>query len=452
MGRIVVLVAALGGIVAVAEAGERDQRPNFLVLLADDLRADALGAFGGTVIRTPRLDRLAAEGIAFEAAHIMGGMHGAICVPSRAMLLTGRSLFGLDESMRGVETWPAKLRAAGYATHATGKWHNGREALAAIFPGARAVMMGGMVQTQFEVSLVDVGAGGALVNQRLEWRHTSEVFADEAIRFLDERAGRKGPWALYVAFTAPHDPREAPEAFLNAYPPESMPLPANFLPKHPFDLGERNIRDELLARTPRTEAAIRQHWANYAAIVAHLDEQVGRILDRLERNRQAGETIVVFAGDNGLALGSHGLMGKQNVYEHSVRVPLIVRGPGVVAGGRSKALCYLMDLAPTVSELAGVEPPAGSVGQSLVPVLRDPSRPHREALLVAYRDLMRGVSDGQWKLIENRPSGRWQLFNLASDPDETRNLVNDPSQAQRVAELRQTLRKLQREFGDSGKP
>lgn len=440
------LMGWLAGVARGAEA----PRPNVLILLADDLRADVLGAYGGRVIATPNLDRLAAGGVTFRGAHVMGGTHGAICVPSRAMLLTGRPLFGLDEEMKGLGTWPALLRDAGYATHATGKWHNGPEALASIFPGARAVMLGGMVDSQFVVPLVDVGPDGRMVHDRVERRHTSEIFADEAIRFLDERAGREGPWALYVAFTAPHDPREAPEAYRAAYRPEAMPLPASYLPEHPFDNGELRVRDERLEAWPRTKDAIRRHWADYAAIIAHLDAQVGRILDRLETNGQAAETVVVFAGDNGLALGSHGLMGKQNLYEHSMRVPLIVRGPSVAAGERSDALCYLLDLAPTLCELTGVEPPSGSVGRSLAPVLRDPSRPHREALLLAYRGLMRGVRDERWKLIEYPPSGRWQLFDLASDPDEARDLAADPRQAERVAALRARMRTLQGEFGDRG--
>ncbi|GIW86463.1 MAG: choline-sulfatase [Isosphaeraceae bacterium] len=448
MGWFLIVAVVLAGESPGSVTSDSVPRPNLLVLLADDLRADVLGPYGGVVVRTPNLDRLAKDGVVFRRAYVMGGMHGAICVPSRAMLLTGRALFGLDESMHGLETWPAALRSAGYTTHATGKWHNGPKALAEVFPEARAVMLGGMVVTQFEVPLVDLGPGGRLVNERLEGRHTSEVFADEAIRFLDAQAGREEPWALYVAFTAPHDPREAPEAFRQSYPPERMPLPVNVLPQHPFDNGELRVRDELLERKPRSREALRRHWADYAAVISHLDAQVGRILDRLERIGQASRTLVVFAGDNGLALGSHGLMGKQNLYEHSVRVPLIVRGPGVAAGGKSDALCYLMDLAPTVWEWGGMNPPAGLAGQSLVPVLGDPSRPHRSGLLFAYRDLMRAVSDGRWKLIVYGPSGRWQLFDLASDPDEQRDLADDPSQAERVTALRALMRRLQVELGD----
>ncbi len=424
-------------------------RPNILFLFADDMRPDGAACAGSPYIKTPRIDRLASHSLVFTQAHIMGGLQGAVCVPSRAMMLSGRSLFQVDEQLRDVPTWPMQLREAGYVTHATGKWHNGAPAAAASFPSARSLFLGGMVQSQVSVPLVDMQPDGKPGTKRVEERHSSEVFADEAVRFLEGRKDATSPWALYVAFTAPHDPRDAPDAYRSLYQADSVPLPPNYLPEHPFDNGEMKIRDEQLETWPRTPEAIRRHLADYGAIISHLDNQVGRILDALDAIGQADNTVVVFAADNGLAIGSHGLMGKQNLYEHSMGVPLVVRGPGVPAAQRTDALCYILDLAPTFCEIAGTPAPAGSIGKSLIPVLKSPDTRHRDILLFAYRHLMRGVRDDRWKAIWYPPLKRWQLFDLQADPHEKQDLAADPAHAARLATLQQKLAELRVEFGDT---
>lgn len=431
-----------------AEATAAADRPNILFLFADDMRPDATAALGSAYIKTPNLDRLASQAVVFRRAHIMGGLQGAVCVPSRAMMLSGRSLFQVDEQLKDTPTWPMQLRSVGYDTHATGKWHNGAPAAAASFPTARSIFLGGMVQNQFEVPIVDFQTFGKPTPRRVEKRHTSEVFADEAIRFLNTRKPDGSPWALYVAFTAPHDPRDAPEDFRTLYNPNEVPLPPNYLPEHPFDNGEMKIRDEQIETWPRTPEAIRRHLADYGAIISHLDFQVGRILEKLEQTGQAANTVVVFAADNGLAIGSHGLMGKQNTYEHSMGVPLMVKGNGFAAGSHTDALCYILDLAPTFCELAGVSAPEGSIGRSLVPVLKAPETGLRDELLFAYRHLMRGIRDDRWKANWYPPLGRWQLFDLREDPFETRDLSQETAHADRLASMRQRLEKLRAEFGD----
>ena len=158
------------------------------------------------------------------------------------------------------------------------------------------------------------------------------------------------------------------------YDPEAVDLPPNYKPEHPFDNGELRIRDEMLADFPRTPAEIRRrHNAEYYAMISHLDAQIGRVLDVLDAKGLADETIVVLAGDNGLAIGRHGLMGKQNMYDHSVHVPLLMRGPGVPQGEIRDAQCYLLDIYPTLCDLtpAGIpmSPPPSRVPESLAPVL-----------------------------------------------------------------------------------
>ncbi|MBX9677239.1 MAG: sulfatase-like hydrolase/transferase [Gemmataceae bacterium] len=433
-------------------AGAEEKRPNVLFLFADDLRADALGAYGNPVALTPNIDRLAKKGMRFDRSYIMGGNQGAVCVPSRAMMLSGRSFFRVDSQLTGVATWPMILRKLGYRTFFTGKWHNGAASAIASFPGAKNVFLGGM-NDPFAAKLVNLPAEKAPFAKSLKEqaadKHVSERFADEAIRFL-KSAPKEGPWALYVAFTAPHDPRKAPKEWHAKFDPASMPLPANYLPEHPFDNGEMKVRDEKLEAFPRTKDAIRRHLADYHAMLAHLDAQIGRILAELEARGELDNTIIIFAGDNGLAIGSHGLLGKQNLYDHSVRVPLIMAGPGIPANRRSDAMCYLLDLCPTICEAAGGAPPQGIAGKSLLPLLHGKTTTHRDALFFAYRDLQRAVYDGKRKAIHYPKIDRWQLFDLQTDPHETRDLIDDPARSTELAQLRQLLTRLQREFGDDG--
>src|SRR5690606_25798798 len=177
------------------------------------------------------------------------------------------------------------------------------------------------------------------------------------------------PFFLYLSYTAPHDPRMAPEEFASQYPPDEILLPENFMPEHPFPNGELKIRDENLAPFPRTEENTREHIAAYYAMISHVDAQIGRVLDALDQSGQAENTMIIFAGDNGLAVGQHGLMGKQNLYEHSIRVPLIISGPGIPQGEKRETLCYLLDLFPTLCEFIDIPTPDSVEGVSFAPVI-----------------------------------------------------------------------------------
>jgi len=433
---------------AVAPAAEGPGRPNVLFLFSDDHRADAIGALGGAGVRTPNLDALARRGTILARAYCNGSMQGAVCVPSRAMLLTGRGLFRADEKMSEPgSTWPEAFAEAGYDTFATGKWHNGPGSLRRSFRRAEAVFLGGMGDP-YALPLRERLPDGTLGPARPGGRHSVEAFADAAARFLRGRRDQDAPFLCYVAFNAPHDPRVAPAEYRGRYRDEDVALPANFLPEHPFDNGEMDIRDEKLAPRPRTPEVVRRHLADYFAAIEHLDAQVGRILDALRDAGRLDDTIVAFAGDHGLAIGSHGLLGKQNLYEHSMRAPAILAGPGVPAGRRVDALAYLHDLFPTLGELAGVPGPAGSEGLSLVPVFegRTPSR--RDDVLTAYRDVQRAICERRWKLIAYPRIGKVQLFDLEADPDELRDLSTDPACAAERERLLDLLRRRRVEAGD----
>ena len=449
-----------------------NQRPNILVLFTDDQRFDTIAALGNDAVHTPNMDRLVARGTTFRHAYIMGGSNAAVCMPSRAMLMTGRYLYHLDGEGQtippGHVMLPQLLRGHGYATCGIGKWHNSPPAYARAFSTGAEIFFGGM-DDHWNVPACDFDPSGQypaprpqpldlgveIVTEQKVFDHvasgvhSSELFGDAAIDFLrnhDEAA----PFMLYVAFMAPHDPRTMPREFLEMYDPDAIQLPPNFMPAHPFDNGEMDVRDEGLAAKPRDPAEIRRHIAEYYAMISHLDAQIGRVLDTLEETGQAENTIIVFAGDNGLALGRHGLMGKQSLYDHSVHVPLILAGPGIPAGAQTDAYAYLLDIYPTLCDLLGVDTPASVDGASLVPVLRGTGS-GRDQLVFAYRDVQRALQDDRFKLIEYCVDGvrTTQLFDLERDPWELENLAGDAAHATRVDAMRRELRRQwQTVYGD----
>lgn len=420
------------------------RRPNVLFFFMDDQRADTVAALGNPVIQTPHLDRLVKSGLAFNQAYMQGGFNGATCVPSRAMLLSGQSLFRIDEQLLRDSTWPAAFGKAGYTTFISGKWHNGPRSIPLSFQIGRGIFAGGMTNP-LQVKLSDV-VDGKLQPPQLSAKHACEVFADEAIRFLKEPQER--PFFCYVPFDGPHDPHIVPDDFPVQYDAAKMPLPENFLPQHPFNNGEMIIRDEELLPWPRPQDQVRQMNAEYYRYISYLDAQIGRVMKALEASPHADNTIVVFAADSGVARGSHGLIGKQNLYEHSIRVPLIISGPGI-SPGRSSALCYLFDVLPTLGRLCGVEGPATSEGREFTAVLKNPDHSARPHLIFAYKGVQRAIRDERWKLIRYPKINKTQLFDLRNDPHEITDLSSAPQQADRVAVLFKRLESELRASGDN---
>jgi arylsulfatase A-like enzyme len=276
----------------------------------------------------------------------------------------------------------------------------------------------------------------------------SEVFADAAIELIDRpRDGR--PFFMQVNFTSPHDPRFFPRGYERAYDAAKLPLPRNFAAVHPFDHGNINGRDEVLLPRPLTAETIRDELAVYYALIEHMDAQIGRIVAALEESGMLAQTLVIFTSDHGMAVGSHGLAGKQNMYDHTIRVPLILAGPGIPQNASTEALCYLRDLYPTVCDLCGVEAPADLDGRSLRSVLADPTSAGPHPFVVGYfTNTQRMIRTPRWKLSRYSQAGREQLFDLQADPDELHDLIHDPSSRATADELRTELAKWLREHGD----
>lgn len=413
----------------VAEA----KRPNILFLFSDDQRSDTIRALGNRHIITPNLDRLVREGITFNQAYNMGSLERAVCVPSRAMLMSGKSLFNVSSSLEGTTTWPKVLSREGYRTFGIGKWHNGQKSFINTFDRGKDIFFGGM-NNPYTMEVRDLDVAQMLGPQHKVQKHAVESFTDTAIEFLQKEHGDQ-PFALYIAYTLPHDPRIAPKEYRAMYDPTKLPLPKNFLPEHSFDNGEMEVRDEKLAPWPRTPEIIREHLADYYASITYLDAQIGRILDALKQTGEYDNTIIVFASDHGLAIGSHGLMGKQNLYEHSTRTPLIIAGPGIPKNVDSDALCYLYDLFPTLCDLTGIKTPLDINGVSLIPIINQKEKNRRNSIFTAYRNFQRAVRDNRWKLIVYPQINKTQLFDLKNDPNEMRDLARNPKYAGRLKKM-----------------
>ena len=418
----------------------RSDRPNILFLFADDQRPDSVGAFGNPHIRTPNIDSLVSRGFRFAQNYCFGSIHGAVCQPSRAMLMSGRTLWRVPMDLAGVETLPEVLGKNGYATFGTGKWHNREEAFLRSFQEGEAAMMGGM-SDHTKVPVQDIGPDGTFINKRLGAKFSSELFADAAIKFLNSQ-DKDEPFFAYVAFTSPHDPRQPPEPYLQEYYDRRPPLPVNFKPQHPFHNGWMTGRDESLAPWPRPREMISDQLAEYYGMITHMDAQIGRILQALNKAGHGENTIVVYSADHGLAVGSHGLLGKQNLYEHSMGCPLVFAGPGVPEGS-TQALTYLLDIYPTICEMTGMPVNETVEGYSLAPIWRGEQARVRDTLFTAYENKMRAVRDERWKLIRYPLIDHYQLFDLAEDPNELHNLAGVPAQAQRIGRMMELMRQWQ---------
>ena len=434
------------------------QRPNFVFLFTDDQRFDTVAALGHPVVRTPNMDRLVRRGVAFTHACTQGGLIGGICVPSRAQLMTGKSVFRVHKHIidraedpdPSYVTFPQRLRESGYTTFVTGKWHNGPPLLQRSFSQGSTIFFGGM-SDHLKVPVFEYNASGEYPKQQatIAKKFSSETFTDSALRFLKDRDASK-PFLLYLAYTAPHDPRMAPKRFADLYRPRDIELPRNFLPEHPIDNGNLRGRDEMLAGFPRTPDEVRRHIAAYYGMISEVDSEIGRVLDTVERSGQAENTYIIWAGDNGLAVGQHGLFGKQNMYDHSLRVPMVISGPGIAGGRKVDGMCHVMDLCPTICDLAGVPAPQALDARSLKPALANPRAPLRSEVIAAFRHFQRAIRTDRWKLILYNVEGKraTQLFDLREDPLEMKNLASDAGQAGRIRELKALMQQRLREAGD----
>lgn len=467
---LTLLLASSAGFFAVAA-----DKPNIVFIITDDQAADAVAAsklWGAekSGLRTPNLDQLYQNGTVFRQAYNMGAWHGAVCVASRSMLMTGRFVWNTREQEKSKfaatlaqeKSWSQRMKRAGYSTYLSGKWHVEADATK-IFDHTVHIRPG-MAPTVPESYNRPIEGKPDKWNPadpatRGLWtggKHWSEVLADDAEAFVKQAAGEKKPFFMYLAFNAPHDPRQAPQSWLDQYPVEKIPVPENFLPINPHRviMGMENadassvLRDEKLAPFPRTEFAIRTHRKEYYALVSHTDEQVGRIMKALQGAGVAGNTIIVFTSDHGLAIGRHGLMGKQSMFEHSMRVPFVISGPKIPQGKVIDERIYMQDAVATSLDMAGADR-EGIDFKSLRPLLEGSGKSHYDAIYGAYElGTQRAVIVGKDKLILY-PKGKVALlYDLEKDPLEKSPIPDSPASAAMKKRLFAKLLDLQKENGD----
>ncbi len=435
---IALCIAALSAL-ALAELCAAD-RPNILFIIADDQSPFDLKAYNSdSELDTPNIDRLAAEGMTLDGAYHMDAWVGGVCTPSRHMIMSGRTVWHIpDKPGRTVNpnvtnpklvppdlatyTMAAVFNRAGYDTMRTCKNGNSYEA----------------ANEQFTVRR-DASKRGGTPETGSEW-HGKQV-----LEYLEERekTNDDDPFLIYFGFSHPHDTRDGTPELLAKYGatnhmdknslPPALPhqpqLPPNYLERHPFHHGHENLRDEVAVSgvwERRDERTIRNEIGRQFACSENIDIQIGKVLQKLEAMGELENTYIIYTADHGMAIGRHGLQGKQNLYEHTWRVPYIVKGPGIKAGSRSIGNIYLLDTLPTLCDFAGIEAPPSIEGKSFKSILEGRRKPLRDTLYGVYsggsKPGMRSVKIGDWKLVKfdvlDGTVRETQLFNLAKNPHE----------------------------------
>ncbi len=439
-------------------------KPNVLFIFADDQAFDTINALGYEEVQTPNLDRLVKSGVTFTHAYNQGAWHGAVCVASRTMLNTGRFLWDaqklepeLKQEQKHGRFWSQYMKSAGYETYMSGKWHVKIDPQL-IFDHVLDVRPGMPNQTPEGYDRPHKGKDDVWkpwdTSKEGYWKggkHWSEVLGDNAEKFINDARNKENPFFMYLAFNAPHDPRQSPKTFVEKYPVEEISVPENYLDEYPYKdaMGcSKDLRDERLAPFPRTKYAVKVHRQEYYAIITHMDKQVGRILDALEASGKAENTVILFTADHGLAIGHHGLMGKQNMFDHSIRVPLFVSGKGIPQNVKIDTPVYLQDIMPSALEIAGVVQPEQVRFKSLMPLLDGKQHDHYDSIYGGYMNLQRMICDGQYKLIYYPKIEKNILYDLVNDPLEMKNIADDPAFAAVVSRLQKQMMNKRIEYGD----
>ncbi len=479
---VTILATLLLVLVNTAHSAQSSQ-PNILFIIVDDQSPMDFSFYDSNAsMQTPVIDRLAKEGMVFDAAYHMGAFIGGVCTPSRHMVMSGRTVWHLPIGPGAkthcppnleLNTMAAVFNRAGYSTMRTCKNGNSYE-------GANK---------QFTVRHDSTKRGGTEESG-------SAWHAEQVLNYLNDREATKDsqPFLIYYGFSHPHDTRDGTPELLAKYGavnhtdketlppanPKQPKLPANYLPAHPFPDGHPGLRDEVAVQgvwDKRDPQTIRNEIGRYDACSENIDVQIGRVLKKLEAMGELDNTYIFYTSDHGMAVGRHGLQGKQNLYEHTWRVPYVVTGPGIKPGSRAPGNIYLLDTLATLCDIAGIDAPESNEGISFKPVLENRQPVIRDVLYGTYcggtKPGMRSVRKGDWKLIEydviDGTVREQQLFNLAENPNEflpqhhdpavialtgvtpepnQTNLASDPKYADQLAEMETLLLSEMRRLDD----
>jgi arylsulfatase A-like enzyme len=449
-----------------AHSADKPARPNILYIMADDHAANAISAYSGRINKTPNLDRLAQQGMRLDDCFCVN----SICTPSRACILTGKYSHknGVPVFNRfdGSQPTLAKyLQAAGYHTGMIGKWHLGSDPTGfdswMILPG-----QGVYHNPEF------ITPGG--------WRripgYVTDIITDQSIDFLKNRPKDK-PFFLMCHHKAPHRPWDPDDKHFSLYDEGDIPEPAGLRDDYSTRTdaaheARMTIRNNLNRRDLKADPPpglkgddllkwkYQRFIKDYLRCVASIDDNVGRLLDFLDKEGLSENTVVIYTSDQGFFLGEHGWFDKRFMYEQSIRMPFLIRWPGVVKPSSTQTAMVLnVDFAPTMMEIAGLKAPADMQGRSFVPLLKgEQPADWRKSWYYRYYDedlgehnvrAHYGVRTQTHKLIYFWKKNQWECYDLVHDPDELHNIYNDPAQAALVADLKKELYRLKKEVQDN---
>ncbi|WP_145313934.1 sulfatase family protein [Gimesia fumaroli] len=481
----------MAGGLAKASADQKQQRPNILFIFTDDHASHAMSCYGSKVNQTPNLDRIAREGMLFNNCFCTN----SICGPSRAVILTGKHshLNGFKQNGNkfdgSQQTFPKILRKNGYQTAIVGKWHLATQ------------------PTGFDYSEILVGQGPyynpPMIRNGERVKHvgyTTDIITDLALDYLKNSRDPNKPFMLMFQHKAPHRNWQPGPKYLHMYDDVTIPEPDNLFDNYEgrgtaakqqdmtiaktmtaFDLKltpPRNLTPEQLAvwnaaYEPKNEAfrkanlkgkdlvrwKYQRYMKDYLRCVASVDDNVGRMLDYLEKTGLAKNTIVIYSSDQGFYLGDHGWFDKRFMYEESYRMPFLVRWPGIIKPGSvNDDLVSNLDFAETFLDLAGAPIPDDMQGVSLVPLFKGNAGKWRDSLYYHYYEFYNnrrsahmvrrhnGVRTKRYKLIDFYNLGEWELYDLEKDPREMKNVYADPEYAQVVTDLKAELKRLQTQY------
>ena len=476
----------------VSVVNHKKNKPNIVFIFADDQSPKTIGAYGNTEIKTPNIDLLAQQGVNFSNAHNMGAWNGAVCQASRTMLNTGRSVWNAHAFEKKLNvpssinsTWGKLLENAGYDTYMTGKWHVHAPAEKVfqhtlnVRPGmpkdnwdhSTMVQMfndfyAGKTQYKSPDEFMPVGYNRPISNKDESWsptddvhggfyqggKHWSEVLKDNALSFIAKAKEKETPFFMYLAFNAPHDPRQAPKAYQDLYNAETLSLPESFQPLYTDKDSMGNgpsLRDAALAPFPRTEYATKVHLKEYYALISHLDTQIGEIVSALKASGKMDNTYIIYTADHGLAVGEHGLFGKQNMYDHSIRAPFIIWGPDMQGGQTISENIYIQDAMATTLDLADAQKPDYVFFNSIKELAQGKSnKSPYSAIYGSYIKSQRMIKKDDYKLIVYPNINKVKLFDLKNDPEEMHDLSSENKYQAKVTLLFDELIGLQKSLND----
>lgn len=465
-------------------------KPNIVFIFTDDQTYSSIHALGNNEIITPTMDLLVQEGTTFTNAYNMGSWSGAVCAASRAMLNSGRSVWRANKFRKNWikkdslnKSWGKILESNGYETYMTGKWHVDAPA-STVFQNVKHVRPGmpkdawdhwkmvakfdslSKIKNAKSSTIMPNGYNRPLSKKDTSWsatdtskggfwqggKHWSEVLKDDAISFINKAKTKDNPFFMYLAFNAPHDPRQAPQEYLDMYNLEEISVPESYMPEYPFrhKIGNGdNLRDEALAPFPRTEFAIKTHTKEYYASITHVDAQIGKIVEALKSSGKMDNTYIIFTADHGLAMGRHGLLGKQSLFDHSIRPPMIILGPTITKNKKTSADVYLQDAMATSLDIAGIEKPKYIEFNSFLDIATGKkSKSNYDAIYGAYLDVQRMIRKDGYKLMVYPKINKILLFNLKNDPEEMNDISKLPENKVKIKSLFNQLLQLQKEMDD----